>query len=176
MPIYYFAYGSNMYTARLTAPTRCPSAVSLGIALVREHVLKFDKVSTDGSGKCDMEQTGDPNDEVWGVIFEIDASEKQALDQAEGLGSGYDEQSVIPITPDGVQFPHPTVAYVATRKNANLQPYYWYKAFVLAGAEDHQLPAAYVADNIRAVAAQQDLDLTRRTNNESLLPPHRRLP
>jgi hypothetical protein len=41
----------------------------------------------------------------------------------------------------------------------SLQPYSWYKDFVLAGAEEHGLPAEYVESRIVAVHAIGDPDL-----------------
>ena len=81
----YFAYGSNMLTRRLKATDRAPSATLLGIGYVEGRRLTFDKVSKDGSGKCDAESTGENTDRVYGVIFEIASTEKAALDKAEGL-------------------------------------------------------------------------------------------
>jgi hypothetical protein len=40
----------------------------------------------------------------------------------------------------------------------SLQPYSWYKDFVLAGAEEHGLPAEYVESRIVAVHAIGDPD------------------
>ena len=83
----YFAYGSNMLTRRLSA--RTPSAVPLATAYAEGYRLTFDKVSTDGSGKCDIEVTGNPADRVWGVLFRIATAEAADLDDAEGVGHGY---------------------------------------------------------------------------------------
>src|SRR4249920_812082 len=89
----YFAYGSNMLTARLRE--RVPSATAIGIGRLEGHVLCWDKRSwRDGSGKCDAEYTGQRSDVVWGVVFEFELEEKPALDQAEGLGNGYMEKMV----------------------------------------------------------------------------------
>ena len=85
--VLYFAYGSNMLTRRLTI--RTPSAVAVGNAYVEGYRLTFDKVSTDGSGKCDIEHTGNAADRVWGVLFRIAIAEASDLDDAEGLGHGY---------------------------------------------------------------------------------------
>jgi hypothetical protein len=84
MTIHYFAYGSNMCTAKLR--DRVPSARPLFVAKLQEHILRFQKRSTDGSAKADAEFTGDSNDVVWGVVFEIDSDQKHALDRREGLG------------------------------------------------------------------------------------------
>jgi len=160
----YFAYGSNMFTRRLTA--RTPSAMATGKAFVEGHRLTFDKVSTDGSGKCDIEATGTPADRVWGVLFRIASTEAAALDEAEGLGHGYRKGEVQAVTPAGTITA--AIAYFATAKDAGRLPYHWYKAFVVSGAAEHALPENYVA-SLGDVPSQQDLDAARRAKNEALL-------
>ncbi len=92
-PVRYFAYGSNMLTARLRE--RVPSAAAIGIGRLVGHALRWDKRSgRDRSGKCDAEATGRQEDVVWGVLFELDPDEKLALDRAEGLGVGYLDKTV----------------------------------------------------------------------------------
>jgi hypothetical protein len=88
----YFAYGSNMLTSRLTR--RTPSATAVGIAYVEGYRLTFDKVSTDGSGKCDIEATGNAADRVYGILFRIATGEAADLDAHEGLGRGYRKAEV----------------------------------------------------------------------------------
>jgi gamma-glutamylcyclotransferase len=95
MPLY-FAYGSNMSTLRLAV--RVPSARRLCIGRLPEHRLMFHKKSSDGSGKCDAFCTGNTSDFVIGVLFDINESEKKALDNAEGLGKGYMEKEVVVTT------------------------------------------------------------------------------
>src|SRR4051812_8017072 len=95
----YCAYGSNMLSRRLR--TRTPSAIANGVGYLSGWRLTFDKVSTDGSGKCDIEPTPHPTDWVYGVVFEISCGEKAALDTAEGLGKGYREERVTVITSSG---------------------------------------------------------------------------
>ena len=60
------------------------------------------------------------------------------------------------------------VAYFADKKNPHLLPYHWYKAFVVAGAEEHGLPKEYIA-KIRKVISQTDSDDKRRLENEAIL-------
>lgn len=137
--IVYFAYGSNMGTARLRE--RAPSAKPIAIGRLPSHVLSWDKRSrADGSGKCDAEATGRSGDVVWGVLFELDAQDKPALDRAEGVGAGYVEKRVTILTDDGAV---DALTYCATEKDPALRPYRWYKALVVAGAREHQLPADY---------------------------------
>ena len=133
-----FAYGSNMSTPRLRE--RAPSAIAVSIGYVSGRTLKWNKVSVDGSGKCDMAPALGPG-QVWGVVFALDGAEKPALDKAEGLGKGYREEVVQVHTSGGVVEAN---AYVATRTENGLRPYHGYKQYVLDGAREHGLPDAYI--------------------------------
>lgn len=162
---HYFAYGSNMLTCRLKAPDRAPSAEFVDTGYTASRRLTFDKRSRDGSGKCDAEETGNETDRVYGVVFEIDCSHKTALDRAEGRGKGYELETVEVITK------HSTVrarTYVATRKERGLRPYHWYKALVVAGAVEHELPIGYV-EWLRVFESKEDPHADRRAENEAIL-------
>jgi gamma-glutamylcyclotransferase len=160
---FYFAYGSNMFTPRLTG--RTPSAVVLGSASICGYKLTFDKFSIDGSGKCDMEATGNVDDVTWGVLFCINATEITALDKAEGLGHGYRKESIRVCRADHEVS---AFAYVATKKNPVLEPYHWYKNLVIAGCREHGLPDAYTAA-IERVPSKPDVDKQRLDANEAML-------
>lgn len=131
-----------MSTARIRS--RVPSAKVVAVAKLRRHKLKFHKVSKDGSGKCDILETDDRNDIVYGVVFEINESEKPDLDGAEGLGHGYDEKQVQVFTGEEVEMEAAT--YFATNINSQLKPYLWYKDHVVRGARENHLPDDYVAE------------------------------
>jgi gamma-glutamylcyclotransferase len=141
----YFAYGSNMLTARLRE--RCASARPLGMATLPRYELKWHKRSKDGSGKCDIVESVEGEASVHGVLYEIPDHEKSRLDRAEGLGYGY-EQVAIEVSQDGR--PVSAVAYVATNVDSTLKPFDWYQAHVVEGAVEHGLPAEYIA-GLRAV-------------------------
>jgi gamma-glutamylcyclotransferase len=158
-----FAYGSNMLSSRIQE--RCPSARALGIAELHGHELKWHKRSQDGSGKCDVVQTEDKHRIVHGVLYEIAESEKSALDEAEGLGNGYEEKQVKVVFGGA---PRMTSVYVATRTDSSLRPYTWYKAFVVAGAKEHKLPSEYLRQ-LEAVEAIQDPNSKRHERNTQLL-------
>lgn len=161
----YFAYGSNMLSRRLRAPSRTPSARSICLGYVAGRRLCFDKVSADGSAKCDIELTVNPGDRVWGVLFEIESCEKQKLDKAEGLERGYRKEFVEVVTSVGNR---QAVTYVATAKEPALRPYHWYKALVIAGAIEHSLPRDYV-EWLRTFNSIADPNAQRRAENEALL-------
>lgn len=158
-----FAYGSNMPTARIRE--RCPSARSLGVAELRGHELRWHKASKDGSGKCDILASAAPDASVFGVLFEIAADEKPALDRAEGLGNGYAEIEIDVLC---VQELVKAKAYRATNTDPALKPCTWYRALVIAGAKEHGLPAPYVA-RLESVCANDDLDLERHRKNMALI-------
>ena len=139
--IRYFSYGSNMSSQRLI--DRVPSTKFMFIAKLKEHRLKFHKKSKDGSGKCDAEYTANPADCVIGVVFEILATEKPELDRKEGRGFGYEEKSVIVLTENDDQVE--VVTYYATKIDALLKPYHWYKEHVLRGAKENNLPLDYIS-------------------------------
>jgi AIG2-like family len=93
--------------------------MAIGTGFVQGHRLPFDKVSTDGSGKCAIEETGNLVDRVYGVLFEISLSDSRSLDDAEGLGQGYRKGDIQVVRPDGVTA---AVAYFATERDPDRRP------------------------------------------------------
>ena len=149
--ILYFAYGSNMSTRRLAA--RVPSTKAISVAALRGHRLKFRKLGKDGSAKCDVANTGDQTDVVYGVVFAILFSEKSILDRIEGLGNGYAEKDVVVVSETGNEFK--AVTYYATNIDVSLKPRDWYVEHVLHGAREHELPANYIK-RIEAIESMPD--------------------
>lgn len=159
-----FAYGSNMFTARIRE--RCPSARVIGVAELRGYELRWHKVSKkDGSGKCDIVAVDTPNASVFGVLYEIAVHDKTALDRAEGLGAGYEEIK-IEVDCGGRQVT--AKAYRATNINPSLRPYTWYRALVIAGAKEHGLPARYIA-GLESVPADHDSNDEQHNQNMALI-------
>lgn len=161
----YFAYGSNMLTIRLTSTDRAPSAVKIETGYVCGRRLTFDKISQDGSGKCDAEYTGADSDRVYGVIYEINCNDEKKLNNAEGLNKGYKKESVNVITNHGSV---DALTYIATKKDLILMPYRWYKALTIAGALEHNLPNNYI-EWIRTVEAVEDPNIQRSEKEEKIL-------
>lgn len=159
----YFAYGSNMLTRRLLE--RTPSARVVGVAALPAHELRWHKVSKDGSAKCDIVQSSVPQACVHGVVFEIAAADKAALDIAEGIGMGYKGCDVVVRTAQGTL---EAWTYRATNIDPLAKPYSWYKALVVAGAKEHRLPNAYVAA-LETAAAREDPKPERAAQNARLV-------
>lgn len=152
-----------MLTRRLRE--RVPSAQAVGVAVLAGHERRWHKRSRDGSTKCDVVPTDRPGAVVHGVLFAMDASDKPALDAAEGLGAGYDEVCVV-VTCGQVALACQT--YVATDIDAGGLPYAWYRDLVVAGAREHGLPAATL-EALAAQAVQADADAARQARNLALL-------
>lgn len=161
MAVLYFAYGSNMCTGRLRR--RVPSARPLFNARLLKHRLTFHKKSIDGSGKADAYYTG-ADDSIWGVVFELSSDEKPALDEAEGLGSGYLEKTVAVEGPNGEC---KAIMYYATEMDPALNPYSWYLRFVVEGARQHDLPADYI-EAIEQMQSLSDPDKARDARNRAI--------
>lgn len=155
----YFAYGSNMSLSRLRQ--RVPSAKRVGMFVLGGHTLRFHKVGKDGTAKCDAYYTGGP-DKIYGVVFEIDPTEKKALDQVEGLGHGYEEKTVDLQNGRGQTLQAKT--YYATNLDPTLKPLSWYVSHVLIGAREADLPAHYLS-SIESIQSIEDQD-KRRDNQE----------
>jgi len=137
MSAWIFAYGSNMCLGRFPDYNVHPEAPGQR-ARLDGYVLRFNKRSTDESGKANVE----PRDGgvVWGVLYAIPDAELPILSRGEG---GY-----MPIQRSVVRDAGPVDAwvYVATQPSADaaLRPYSWYKRFVVEGARSHGLPPDYV--------------------------------
>jgi hypothetical protein len=158
----YLAYGSNLHLSRMQR--RVPSALTRGVVALPGWRLHFHKRGKDGSGKCNVVETGAPGDCVHGVVYRIAAREKPLLDRAEGLGSGY-ELRRLRVASHGEAF-----LYVAAPSHIDecLQPFSWYKAYVVEGARFHGLPDAYLED-LAAAEALADPDAGRQREHLRLL-------
>lgn len=166
MTFYYFAYGSNMLTARLQA--RCPSAVPLGRAEVADYVVEFSKRSSvDQSGKATLSGAVGHSHSSSGVLFEIATAELGQLDRAEGNGKGYDRDDNFPVRLVGGSGIVHARSYLATETVSSLKPYDWYLALVIAGAHEHDLGEDYLA-GLRRVAFDDDRDSARKTRRAAL--------
>ncbi len=122
---------------------RVPSALAVGCAVLSGYVLAWHKVGSDGSGKCDITESGNPADTVWGVVYSIDPKEKSQLDSCEGVPTDYTDTTVtVMLNGEPVE----AYTYCAKKIDRALKPYHWYKACVLAGALQNGLPSEYITD------------------------------
>jgi gamma-glutamylcyclotransferase (GGCT)/AIG2-like uncharacterized protein YtfP len=132
--LHYFAFGSNLRGARLRE--RAPSARSLGAARLEGFRLCLDKPARDGSGKLNL--TRDAAAAVWGVVFQIEGSELAMLD---GFEPGYRQISVSVHLRGGLL---EAQTYLCDQRTPGLRAQPWYRALILAGANEHALPAEWI--------------------------------
>jgi gamma-glutamylcyclotransferase len=142
-----FAYGSNMCSGRFRDYGVRPEGAGRGALLVG-YCLLFNKQSTDGSGKANVE--AHEGSQVCGVLYSVSDADLQLLDDGE---VGYHRLRLRVRTGDNVD--EESWVYVATTPSnePSLPPYAWYKRFIVEGAREHHLPDEYVAslENIEAV-------------------------
>lgn len=163
MSFLYFAYGSNMLPARLTA--RCPSAHVVGSATTQGFDLEFSKPSKDGSGKATL--VSSVGLVTPGAVFEINRNELDALDRAEGAGYGYDrvEELTVELNQGGESITATT--YIADLTDQLIKPFDWYLALVIAGAHHHAFDDPII-DKLRLVQHIIDDNHNRKSRSEAL--------
>ncbi len=137
MKVKYFAYGSNMSSARLQ--DRAPSAQATGRAKLYDRRLVFNKASNDGSTKANIEFSF--GDVVWGVLYKLDEKDLQKVDDTEG---GYERIEVDVSIDSGGTIK--AFSYVSTNTTTNCKPYDWYLDYILVGAKEHGLPQQYITE------------------------------
>jgi len=137
--ILYFAYGSNTLTTRLQR--RCNTAQFYSLAVAQGYRVTFDKKSKDSSGKANIAAC-DTKGSTAGVLFEISKAELEQLDRAEGPGYAIQDEFPITCLETGNQLKACT--YVAKEVAADLKPFDWYLALIVAGLSSHRIDQSYV--------------------------------
>jgi gamma-glutamylcyclotransferase (GGCT)/AIG2-like uncharacterized protein YtfP len=136
----FFAVGTNMDEDRLRG--WIPSARRLTVASLSGFALRWHKRSSDG-GKLAALRTGDPDDVVWGVVYEVDGLGGQQIDGAQ-RAAGYRDERVTVVDPDGVE--HDVSVYVARAEmiDDSMVPKRSYRDPIVDAARANGLPAEYV--------------------------------
>jgi gamma-glutamylcyclotransferase (GGCT)/AIG2-like uncharacterized protein YtfP len=160
--MYYFAYGSNMSSRRLQ---RRINATKIGNGKLLKYQLRFHKIGKkDGTGKCDIYFTNRLSDYIYGVVFEIEGTDKEKLDHIEGKGYGYDSIKISVEMEEGIIQAH---TYMATNIDATLRPLDWYKEHVLRGAIENVFDKKYI-EMIKSVPTIIDTDCNRKKDELSI--------
>jgi gamma-glutamylcyclotransferase len=149
-----FAYGSNMCLGRFRAYRVRPEGAGRG-AVLTGYRLMFNKESTDGSGKANVE--AHEGSETRGVVYVISDADLRTLDDGE---VGYRRVRLPVHATDDVESMAWVYIAITPNNEAALRPYTWYKRFLVEGAREHALPANYIA-NLENIAAVQDTDAAR---------------
>lgn len=134
MPLY-FAYGSNLRTARLRA--RVPSATPRGVAWLDGFRLTLDKRGADGSAKANVAAAA--GERVFGVVYELEAAHWPDLDRCEPGYERFDAR----VERGGARLAVQT--YRSTLVTDDPVAHAWYKRLMVEGAREHGLPPEWVA-------------------------------
>lgn len=131
----YFAYGSNMSSARLSA--RIPGARALGPVFVCDFQLAFNKPGRDGTGKANLVPVS--GERAWGVAWQLAESHWETLDRFE---PGYRREAFALERGDGTRLiAH---AYLFDPGGPPLAPAPDYVEHLLVGSREHGLPDHYI--------------------------------
>ncbi len=136
--VLYFAYGANLDLRRFRR--RCGGATVLGRARLAGYQLVFTRYSmAEKGGVADI--VPEPDAEVWGVLYEIDASCFAALDDYEGAPRAYRRETLCVVDDAGAE--REATVYIANR-TGQFAPSRAYLAQIVLGAREHALPEEYV--------------------------------
>jgi hypothetical protein len=142
--VWYFAYGSNMETAtfrgrRGVRPTRALPARAAGWRLV------LDKPPMIPIGHAVANIVPEPGAVVLGVLYEISPADLSHVELTEGVLIGnYRRVEFTAETLATPGFTTPAVSLTSDRRDPTCLPSDRYMRCVIAGAEEHGLPEAYV--------------------------------
>lgn len=156
--MYYFAYGSNMLTARLAQ--RVPAVAPVGPARLAGHELRCHLRGGDGSGKCNVVEAGQQS-VVHGVLYQLDPSRLERLHAAEG--PAYDFLT-LPVLTGAEAVEAAVYRGRSDWLDDSLIPFDWYMRFVVGGAREHGLPDDYV-QWLAGITTRQDPDPDRAYTN-----------
>jgi len=149
--MWYFAYGSNMETATLAGRRgiRCAAAHAARAAGWR---LVLDKPPLVPIGESYANIVPDPDAEVLGVLYDLAPADLEHVELTEGVRIGNYRRIDIPVVSLTPREPVVAATLVSDARDPALRPSLRYMSCLIAGAEEHGLPADWIAF-LRAVPA-----------------------
>ena len=124
----------------------------------------------DGSGKCQVEASGERGDLVWGVVYSLHRRDLASLHRAEGLGKGYEVADCWVEIEKVVRVRAFTYVARSDALDDGVLPFDWYRELVVRGAEENGLPADYVVQ-LRQQEVCSDPERSRARAVRALLEP-----
>ena len=130
----YFSYGMNTNVSEMAY--RCPGAVSLGHARLVDHVFRF-------AYHADVEAC--EGSYVDGVLWEINETQLQALDQLEGYPHYYDRSALTVMHQDRAC---QALTYRMQPGHPGAAPSDRYFGLVLEGYQQHNAPTEQLYNSL----------------------------
>ena len=145
--IWYFAYASNI--SRTQVEQRAGAPGEERVARLDNYELNFDKVARGGTGQANLVPAEGKT--VWGVLYRLSEQQLRALDRFEGVPEHY-RRSEVNVT-DAQENKIGAQVYLARKVRKGLKPDRGYLARIIQGAEEHALPADYIAQLKKIISA-----------------------
>jgi gamma-glutamylcyclotransferase (GGCT)/AIG2-like uncharacterized protein YtfP len=137
--VWYFAYASNMRRAQMKQ--RAGDWEEEKVARVDNYELNFDKVARSGTGTGNLVLA--EGKAVYGVLYRLQEQQLRALDRFEGVPEHYRRTEVSVVDDEGHKIN--AQVYLARKVRKGLKPDRLYLKGIIEGAEEHNLPADYIA-------------------------------
>ena len=117
---------------------RVGPVADLGKVSLSGHRLVFDTASSSGSGKANL--VADASSNVWGVVYELNPKQIEALDAEEKKYSRFTTRGIL--NGSDVEF----MIYLGKpeAKREGLKPTKKYLDYIVGGAIEHGLPSDYI--------------------------------
>jgi hypothetical protein len=153
VPVWYFAYGSNMQGDTLRGRRGIAAARAVAVRAPGWRVV-FDKPPLFPIGEAFANIVPDPAAVALGVAFEVSDEDLAHIELSEGVLLGNYRRVDLAVEPLVAcpQAPATAAALASDRRDPDLRPSTRYMALLIAGALEHGLPAEYVSA-LRAVPA-----------------------
>ncbi len=154
--VWYFAYGSNMQSATLRGRRGIEYRRALPARLDGWRLV-LDKPPLIPIGGSFANVIPDANAAVHGVLFEMTDEDMEHLDLTEGVLVGNYERVPVTVWPLSPPDAEAIVAFTLTseRRDPERLPTHRYMRLLIEGAEEHGLPAEYIAE-LRALPAHAE--------------------
>ena len=142
---WYFAYASNLSHAQMLA--RAGEIIEEHRARIENYELVFNKKARGGTATANIRPA--PGKTVEGVLYKIPESAFRSLDRFEGAPVHYRRTELSVVDEEGKKCG--AQVYIATKVEKGLRPAAHYLQTILAGAQEHNLPADYI-EKIKSAA------------------------
>lgn len=83
----YFGYGSNLWLDQMSR--RCPSSPHIGLGLLRGYQWFINS-----RGYANIAPSANPDDQVWGLVYDLTPEDEARLDVNEGVPVAYEKRTM----------------------------------------------------------------------------------
>lgn len=154
--MWYFAYGSNMQRDTLSGRRQIEFTRAVPVRVPGWRVV-FDKPPLLPIGEAFANLVQDAQAIALGVAFEVTYDDLEHIELTEGVLIGNYRRVIVPVEPllPMADAPATACSLSSDRSDPMLRPSARYMSLILAGAQEHGLPADYL-DTLRAIATCEE--------------------